>query len=66
TSFFHIEVKRAGKAGFGLTQHTGIRRVSPAPDGFHRHPDTNQRKAKKRKRANRVRNKSDPAVTVCH
>lgn len=60
-TYFHIEIKQAGKAGFGLTPLTGIRRVSPTLDGFHgRQPKVKR----KERRAKRVRNKSDPAVTV--
>ncbi|EXF85892.1 hypothetical protein CFIO01_12206 [Colletotrichum fioriniae PJ7] len=65
-TYFHIEIKQADKAGFGLTPLTtpltGIRRVTtPTLDGFHgRQPKVKR----KERRAKRVRNKSDPAVTV--
>ncbi|KAI3554707.1 hypothetical protein CABS01_06684 [Colletotrichum abscissum] len=46
----HIEIKQAGKAGFGLTPMTGIRRVSPALDGFHGCQPKVKRKERRAKR----------------
>ncbi|KAK1527946.1 hypothetical protein CPAR01_12504 [Colletotrichum paranaense] len=72
----HIEIKQAGKAGFGLTPMTGIRRVSPALDGFHgrqpkvkrkEHPDEKEQrgtKGQKQKNANlRILFRSDAFVS---